>query len=290
MPLDPEIAAYLESQKLLPPRSSLTLGQTRQRMVEAAARYGGEPVDLPLVRDFTVAAVPVREYRAAEGPIIVYFHGGRFISGGLDSHDRVCRRLARAAQCRVVSVDYRLAPENRFPAAVEDSLAVVDWAIAESPKPVAVAGDSAGANLAAVAASGRRTGIACQVLVYPMIDATCSQPSHVKFGEGWGPSSKDMRRGWHDYMPSGTDPHDARLSPFFATDLGGLPPALVLTAEYDCLRDEGEGYATRMQQAGNEVRLKRYAGAIHGFITLTGAVAMARQAIDEAGEFICSRG
>ncbi len=285
MPLDPEIAAYLEIQKSTS-RSGLTLQQTRARITDSPARFGGERLDVPQVADLTLGkGIAVREYRVGEEPILVYFHGGRFISGGLESHDRVCRRLALAARCRVVAVDYRLAPEHRFPAAVDDAVAAVDWALERSGR-VAVAGDSAGANLATVAAAVRRDRILCQVLIYPMIDATRSLASHAEFGEGWGPSSLDMKRGWDEYIPEGGDPRDPRISPFFEKDLEGLPPALVLTAEYDCLRDEGESYAHAMGQAGNRVELKRYSGAIHGFITLTGISRLAQEAIEDAGAFV----
>ncbi len=279
MPLDPEIAAYLEAQKLLPPRAGMTLLQTRARMVESARQYGDDLLDVPCIEDFTVGAgVPVREYRVAAEPILVYFHGGRFISGGLDSHDRLCRRLALGSGCRLLAVDYRLAPEHRFPAAVDDALAAVDWALQQSDR-VAVAGDSAGANLATVVAAARRSQVKCQALIYPMIDATRSLPSHAEFGSGCGPSSLDMKRGWDDYVPSDGDPRDPRISPLLSSDFKDIPPALVITAEFDCLRDEGERYAHNMGLAGNRVKLKRYLGAIHGFIMLTGISSLARDAI-----------
>lgn len=285
MPLDPEIAAYLEAQKSLPPRSQLTLAETRARMVESARLNGGPPVAIEPIEDLALpGGIPVRDYRLSRAPLLLYFHGGRFISGNLDSHDPLCRRLAVAAQCRVVAVDYRLAPEHPFPAAIDDALSAVDWALRESPV-VAVAGDSAGANIAAVAASGRRQ-IRCQVLIYPMIDATRSLPSHVECGEGYGPSSLDMKRGWDEYLPAGVDPRDPRVSPMFNTDLEGLPPGMVLTAEFDCLRDEGECYAHSMGQAGNRVELKRCPGAIHGFITLPGVSRLAREAIEDAGGYL----
>ena len=175
MPLDPEITAYLKAQSLLPPRAGMTLEQTNARMVESARLYGGEPLAVSQVENFTVGdGIPVRDYRVGSEGMLVYFHGGRFISGGLESHDRLCRRLALAAQCRVLAVDYRLAPEHRFPAAVDDALSAVDWALRHSDR-VAVAGDSAGADLAAVVAAERRTQVKeAQVLIYPMIDATRS--------------------------------------------------------------------------------------------------------------------
>jgi acetyl esterase len=185
----------------------------------------------------------------------------------------------------LLAVDYRLAPEHRFPAAFEDALAAVDWVLQQSDR-VAVAGDSAGANLAAVVAAERRNRVRCQVLIYPMIDATRSLPSHLDFGEGWGPSSLDMKRGWDEYVPLDADPRDPRISPFFTSDLECLPPALVLTAEYDSLRDEGELYANNLGQAGNRVELKRCLGTIHGFITLTGISRLAREALEYAGAYL----
>ena len=197
MALDPEIDAYLEAQKSLPPRSALSLEQTRIRMTESARQYGGAVIGNHHLEDFHLpSGVRVRSYipddipggRAAHDHLLLYFHGGRFISGGLDSHDLLCRRLSLCAGLRVVSVDYRLAPEHPFPSAIDDALAAVDWALEQSHT-VSVGGDSAGANIAAVLAAACRTRLRCQVLIYPMIDATRSLPSHVEFGQGFGPSA-----------------------------------------------------------------------------------------------------
>lgn len=288
MPLDPEIAAYLEAQKALPPRASLTLEQTRARMVESGCLYGGEQVAVAEVEDRVIGAgLRVRDYRPGPDPLglVVYFHGGRFISGNLDTHDAVCRRLAIAAGCRVVAVDYRLAPEHRFRAAVDDALAAVDWATGESGH-IAVAGDSAGANLAAVVAGARRSVVRCQVLIYPMIDATRALDSHREFGQGFGPASMDMKRGWDEYLPENVDPRNPEASPLFRTDWEGLPAALVLTASHDCLRDEGEQYGHKLGEGGNRVEMKRYSGAIHGFVTLPGISALARAAIEDAAGYL----
>jgi acetyl esterase len=285
MPLDPELAAYLEAEKPLPPRVGMTLTETRARIVESARINGGTPSDVPVDSLMLPGNLPAREYRGGQSPLLVYFHGGRFISGNLDSHDRVCRRLALAAKCRVLAIDYRLAPEHPFPAAIDDALTAVDWALQQS-QPVAVAGDSAGANIAAVVGGARRTRIHRQVLIYPMIDATRSLPSHVEFGSGFGPSSLDMKCGWDEYVPAGADPRDPRISPLFAEDLEELPPALVITAEYDSLRDEGEQYAHRMGEAGNRVELKRCQGAIHGFIAVTGISRLARETIEDIGGYL----
>jgi len=292
MPLDPEVQAYLDSQRGLPPRSSLTVEQTRAAYLRMRV-LAGKPPELHSVEDAAIGGtLGVRRYRpAAELPpaIALYFHGGRFFSGDLDTHDRVCRSLAVAAGCEVVAVDYRLGPEDRFPAAVEDAFAAVEWAAAQAPR-VAVAGDSAGANLAAVAALAARDRggprLACQVLVYPMLDATCSLPSHREFASGYGPGSADMQRGYREYLPEGADLRHPYISPLFAPDLRGLPPALVLTAGYDSLRDEGEAYALRLQEAGVPVSMHRYDGTVHGFFQLGGVISAGRAAIAEAGAFL----
>jgi acetyl esterase len=256
MPLDPEIAAFLDSQRLLPARSGLSIERARTRMVEFGRLYGGPLLDIPQVVDFTVDTVPVREYRAGE-PILVYFHGGRFISGGIDSHDRLCRRLALAARCRLLAVDYRLAPEHRFPAALDDALSVLEWAAQQSDR-VAVAGDSAGANLAAAVAAARRSRVSRQVLIYPMIDATRSLPSHVEFAEGWGPSSRDMKCGWDAYLPAGANPREPRISPIFTTDLVGIPPAFVLTAgDFRLRAGPGNCYAYLVHRTCTNIRSHR---------------------------------
>ena len=288
MPLDPEVAALLERQKSLPPRSSLDVAATRA-MMRRAAVHAGEPPALPKIADLRISGVPAREYWPAADPalpIVLYFHGGRFFSGDLESHDTICRLLALAAGCRVVAVDYRLAPEHRFPAAAEDACGAVEWALRQGP-PVAVAGDSAGANLAAGAALAHRaSGLRCQVLIYPMIDATCSSPSFSTYAEGYGPGALDMQRGWAEYLPEGHDPRDPLASPAFAAATAGAPPAFIATAEYDTLRDEGEAYARNLIDSGNLVELRRYPGAIHGFFTMPGALGLARQALADVAEFL----
>lgn len=289
MPLDPEIAALLDRQKDQPPRSSLDVAGTREMMRRANA-LAGEPPVLPKVEGLLLpGGLAARQYwpGLTEGqPVLLYFHGARFFSGGLESHDTLCRLLAVASACRVVAVDYRLAPEHRFPAAIEDACRAVVWA-AQQGVPVGVAGDSAGANLAAVAAQTHRTaGLRCQVLIYPMIDAVCSSPSFATYANGYGLGAVDMKRGWSEYLPEGSDPRDPLASPIYAGDLAGLAPAFVLTAEYDTLRDEGEAYAQNMVQAGNAVQVRRYPGAIHGFFTMPGALRTAREALNDVARFV----
>jgi acetyl esterase len=288
VPLDPEVAALLERQKSLPPRSSLDVAATREMMRRAAA-LAGDPPAIPVAEDILLPGrLRAREYRAVaeEGqPLVLYFHGGRFFSGDLESHDTICRLLAVAAGCRVVAVDYRLAPEHRFPAAAEDACRAVEWALRQGP--VGVTGDSAGANLAAVAALARRApDLRCQVLIYPMIDATCSAPSFTAYAEGYGPAAADMKRGWSEYLPDGQDPRDPLASPLFARDSSGVAPAFVLTAEYDTLRDEGEAYARKLIESGNLVQARRYPGAIHGFFTMPGVLGLARQALTDVAQFL----
>ena len=198
MPLAPEIAAYLESQKKERPRSALSVGETRAAMRRNPSAAGPGPA-LSRVEDLSLAAgLRARQYRpeiAASLPLLVYFHGGRFFSGDLETHDAVCRSIAMSAGCRVLAVDYRLAPEHPFPAAWDDARSAVEWALVQSTA-VGVAGDSAGANLAAAAALANRSSpLRCQVLIYPMIDATCSLESHAEFAAGYGPGSADMARG-----------------------------------------------------------------------------------------------
>ena len=292
MPLDPEVAALLERQKNLPPRSSLDAAATREMMRRAAA-LAGPPPALPRIDDMTIAdAFKARQYWPADDSklaLAVYFHGGRFFSGDLESHDTVCRSLAIASGCRVLAVDYRMAPERRFPTALDDACAAVDWALRQGV-PVGVAGDSSGANLAAGVALARRgAGLGCQLLVYPMIDATGGSASYRQFGEGYGPGAVDMLRGWREYLPAGTDPCDPRVSPVFAEDLAGAAPAFVITAEYDTLRDEGEAYARKLLEAGTMVQARRSLGMIHGFFTMSGVLPAAREAMREAGEFLRRR-
>ncbi|HBY59816.1 MAG TPA: hypothetical protein DEH78_08320, partial [Solibacterales bacterium] len=176
-------------------------------------------------------------------------------------------------------------PSDAAILAFRDALDAAAWVRKRWPH-VAIAGDSAGANLAAVAAFIRPRDFACQLLVYPMLDATCSLPSHREFAAGYGPGSEDMRRGWREYVPSRQDPTRPTISPLFAASLANLPPAWVLTAEYDCLRDEGEAYAQRLAAAGTPTVLRRYNGAIHGFAQMEGISSLARRAVSEAAAWL----
>lgn len=282
MTLDPQAAAFLELAADQPPLDTLTPGEARGLMRDAIPAFG-EPVELADVRDATAAGVPVRVYRPeAEGalPAIVHLHGGGWVLGDFDTHDAVCRDLAAGSGCAVVAVDYRLAPEHPFPAALEDSLAVVR-AVDElglDPERVGVFGDSAGGGLAAVIARELRGAVRHQALVYPVCDARVgATDSYARYGEGHFMTTGDMR--WFvDHYAAGVDPTDPRLSPLAAEDLTGAAPATIVLAECDPLRDEGVAYARRLEEAGVEVELREYPGQIHPFVLLAGVIDDGRDA------------
>lgn len=249
------------------------------------------------VREFEIpgAAGPlrVRHYAPDEPspqPLTVYLHGGGFVIGDLDTHDEACQLLCRHARMHVLAVDYRLAPEHPFPAAPDDSRAALEWARAHAaelgadPVRVAIGGDSAGGNLAAVVArEAARDGTppAAQLLIYPVTDHSAAMwPSEKLFSDGYFLSTAD-RRGFSHWYTAGTacPDSDPRISPLRATDLAGLPPALVATAGFDILRDEGEAYAAAMRGAGNVVRHERFPSLGHGFLHMTTVTPAARRAV-----------
>jgi acetyl esterase len=225
-------------------------------------------------------------------PLVVYYHGGGWVVGNLDTHEGVCRFLAREVDACVLAVDYRLAPEHQFPAPADDAVAAFRWAAREAaalgcdPARVAVAGDSAGGNLSAVVSqvTAREGGArpAAQLLIYPATDLLNRHPSYRLFAEGFFLTAAEMDWYTDHYVPTREVTRDPKASPLLATDLAGLPPALVLTAGFDPLRDEGEAYAKRMEQAGNRVWLRRYAGLIHGFANMTSVSRTSRAAMLEA--------
>lgn len=245
-----------------------------------AGRAAAEPVDR--VDDRTIPGpggeLPVRVYRPSADtslPVLVWFHGGGWTIGSLDTHDNTCRSLANAAGCVVVSVGYRLAPEHKFPAAVDDAVAATQW-VAEHASElggdagrVAVAGDSAGGNLAAVVSLLARDAggpaLAYQLLVYPVTDYEFENPSMRENATGYFLELESMRWFYNQYLNDESDGDDWRFSPIRAAELAGLPPAFVLTAELDPLRDQGEAYARKLEAAGVPVELRRYDGVFHGF-------------------------
>lgn len=240
--------------------------------------------------------IPVRVYRpslATDLPALVYFHGGGFVICNLDTHDRLCRSLANASGCVVVSVDYRLAPEHKFPAAPEDAYTATRY-IAEhagefgiDPKRIAVGGDSAGANLATVVAMMARdrggAALKFQLLIYPVTDFTQHvTESEREYGQGYFLDEELMDWFADQYFATEADRHLPYASPSKASDVRGLPPAFVITGECDPLRDQGEAYADKMRSAGVPVVLKRYEGMIHPFLSLAGIVDGGREAINDS--------
>ena len=210
--------------------------------------------------------------------VIVYYHGGGWVIGSIDESDTVGRKLAERTSCAVVLVEYRLAPEHRYPTAVDDSYAALEWVgkhlsdIAGQEAPLIVAGDSAGGNLAAVMAirARDRSGppVALQVLIYPVTDADFDRPSYTDPENELLLTREAMIWFWDHYLPESSRRVEPDASPFRTEDLSGLPPAVILTAEYDVLRDEGEAYAVRLQEANVPTDLQRYVGQAHGFFTL----------------------
>lgn len=236
--------------------------------------------------------IMLRAYRPTAADnlgVVVYFHGGGFVVGDLDTHDNVCRRMAYLSNCLVVSVDYRRSPEYPFPTPAEDCYAAVHWvhqngaALGGNTQKIAVVGDSAGGNLATVISMmsrDRQDGlpICKQILIYPVTDATQSCPSVDKYAEGYMLTKAALFWYTNHYTTPTTDLLQPYLSPLFAKNLTELPPALILTAEFDPLIDEAERYARRLQEAGNTVSLKRYMGVIHGFFHMPRLLKQAEEA------------
>jgi acetyl esterase len=226
-------------------------------------------------------------------PGVVFFHGGGWVRGSLQTHDNPCRALANAGQCVVVAVDYRMAPEHRFPAAIDDALAATRWVADNAARlgidasRLAVVGDSAGGNLAAVVALlARDQGgppLRFQVLIYPVIDPNFDTPSYLANAQGYMLTREAMRYYWREYLGPEGDPSDWRASPLRAADLTNLPPALVITTEFDPLRDEGRAYADRLREAGVPVEFHEYPGMVHGFITAAGVVDAANALVKQTG-------
>jgi acetyl esterase len=270
--VDPQIAALLERVNAAPPLSSGTPEEGREAFRTLnllAARFAPE-VEVGSVEDVTDGPVPMRTYRPAGDPLatLVFIHGGGFVIGDLDSYDYQCRVLCSRVGVTVVSIDYRLAPEHPFPAGAEDALAAFDWVVANESGPFVVGGDSAGGNLSAVTAQARRGEIAAQLLLYPSTDMVTERPSVEENAEGLFLTRDDME--WfHGHYLGGDEAlrSDPRASPALG-DLSGLPTALIYTAEYDPLRDDGNAYAEALSAAGVKVIHRCFEGLVHGFFAL----------------------
>lgn len=299
MPLDPQVAKILKDAESLglPAYQELSPNEARKQMLDLAP-----PVDPSLsverVEDRSIPGpegdIPIRLYYPkgdAPFPVLVYFHGGGWVIGNLDTHHGFCHALAKTGNCLVVSVDYRLAPEHRYPAAVEDAYAATRW-VAENSKTIqadstrfAVGGDSAGGHLAAVvslmARDRKGPRIDLQILIYPITDCSFDTPSYIENADGYYLTRDLMKWFWNHFISDESQADDPYVSPLRAQDLSGLPRAFILTAEYDPLRDEGEAYAKKLQEAGVRVVLLRYSGMIHAFIRMTAQLDKANEALDE---------
>jgi acetyl esterase len=299
MPLDSQIAAVLQqfSGMPQPDYSQLDPAQYRQFSDNLMPPMPGER--LFEVRNLRLAGadgeLDARLYRPEDNdglPLLVFFHGGGFVIGNLDTHDNLCRSLARLCGAVVVSVAYRLAPESRFPAAPHDcyraTCDLVERAgeLGFDASRLALAGDSAGANLAIavsrLAQIRKGPRIAYQCLFYPATDARCDSASQREFAEGYFLTREQMRWFWNQYLARPEQGDEALASPLRAEDLAGLPPTTLLSAEYDPLRDEGEAFAHRLEEAGVKTRLQRCEGMIHGFVSMAAFVTRAQAALESA--------
>lgn len=282
-----------------PPLETLSPAEARQARGRLTAAYAGRPVPVGSVQDVEInGPVPLkaRHYAPPEpggpNPLLVYYHGGGFTYGDLDTHDGACRILCRHAGAHVLAIDYRLAPEHPFPAAVDDACAALRWAfenadrLGADPGRVGVGGDSAGGNLAAVssqiAARDGGPAPALQLLIYPATDMTTRHRSRELFREGFLLTDPEMDWYTDNYLGTArAHAGDPRASPLVAENLSGLAPAFVVTAAFDPLRDEGEAYARALQAAGTPTTLRRFPGFIHGFINAAGVSRTARDALVE---------
>lgn len=300
MPVDAKIAELLAAAEELDPRplEALSVAEARARggSVNVAPALPPEPV--AEVRDLVIDTLPpisARLYRPGSGtlPLLVYFHGGGWVVGSVQISDPFCRALANSSGCAVVSVEYRLAPEDRYPAAADDAYAATRWCADRAPdlgidaSRIAVGGSSAGGNLAAVVTlMARERGapsIAFQLLHVPVTDHDFDTPSYRANGSGFGLTLKGMQWFWEHYAPDAKLRSEPYASPLRAKDLAGLPPAHIVTAECDPLRDEGRAYATRLREAGVPTAYVEYAGMVHGFTGMAVTIPMARTAIDDMG-------
>ncbi|MFQ5417111.1 MAG: alpha/beta hydrolase [Myxococcota bacterium] len=303
--LEPDVQLMLALMRLSGQVSFETLppAEARAELARAARLTQWRPIPMEEVVDRRIPGpageIPVRLYRplGAEPPtpLIVYYHGGGWVVCDLDTHDGVCRFLAEETGSAVLSIDYRLAPEHPFPAAVDDALAAFRWAAAHGaelgiePERIAVAGDSAGGNLSAVVSllaveqGGPRP--AFQLLFYPVTDLSSKHGSYRLFSDGFFLTERQMDWYRDNYLPEPGAASDPRVSPLLADDLAGLPPAHVVTAGFDPLRDEGEAYARRLEQAGVKVSL-RHPGLVHGFTNATELSRSARSAVQEAAALL----
>jgi acetyl esterase len=306
MALDPQVKAILEEDAArgLPPYIELEPVAARRQMLDLSP-----PVEPQLAADRIEerlipgpqSDIPLRLYYPHSDPpyaLLVYYHGGGWVIGDLDTHDALCQALAKTSQCLVVAVDYRLAPEHPYPAAIEDAYAATCWAadnavsLHADPKRLAVIGDSAGGALATVVSMMARDKggpeISLQVLIYPITDYNFDTPSYSKNAQGYMLSRELMQWFWNHYLEDITVAGHPYVSPLRAQNLDGLPQAMILTAEYDPLCDEGRAYAHKLQANGIDTTYSHYEGMIHGFIRMTTRLDQAQKALEEVSNKIKS--
>jgi acetyl esterase len=301
--LHPQVVALLEraAKSPLPPYSEVPPAVARRFYRDVRGALTPDPPAVESVQLLIAPGpggpVPVRAYRPKGAgrdevlPALVYFHGGGWVIGDLDTHDVVCRTLANGARCAVFSVEYRKAPESPFPAAVEDCFSALSFVFSNSKslkvnsKQIAVGGDSAGGNLATVVAMLARDAggpsLSFQLLIYPGVDNRMGHASIETNGEGYLLTKKSMHYFRGHYLPNPADWHDWRASPLLAKSLAGLPPAFVMTAGFDPLRDEGRAYSERLKQEGVSTEYREYADMVHGFITMGRALDTANTALED---------
>ena len=303
--LNPQVQAAMEASARL-----VALAPSSDDPIEAArnnyrqiAPLAGEPEPVHSVKDHLVEAedhgIPIRIYNPYGGrglPAIIFFHGGWFIGGDLETHDRPLRALANAAGCMVVAVDYRLAPEHPFPAAIEDGASVLQWVAREGAQfgidanRLIIAGDSAGGAIASVLARKvagiQGLHVLLQVLIYPVTDPSLGSTSWQKFANGPGITLEIALQAWHAYVPLLADRQSPDAAPILADDLADSPNALVIVGEYDPLHDEGIAYATHLEKAGVKVKTSDYRGMPHGFFQMAGYIDQGKQVMEEIASAI----
>jgi acetyl esterase len=307
VPLQPDARALIDQlQSISAPVETLTPAEARRASDERRAQSAAEVEPVHDVADITIdgpgGPLRLRLYRPSEAiglPVVVFFHGGGWVLCDLDSHDGLCRTLTNAVGAVVVSVDYRRAPESRYPAAVQDAYAATDWVATRAgdlgidASRLAVAGDSAGGNLAAsvtlVARDRGGPDIAHQLLIYPVTDHDFGTASYREFGVDHYLTAAAMSWYWNQYVPEPDRRAEPYAAPLRAADLSGLPDAIVVTAECDPLRDEGHAYARRLRAAGVPVDYLMYEGAFHGFFSLAASLSLARAAIREVTDRVRRR-
>jgi acetyl esterase len=304
MPLDARAKRFLDTLAALNPPSALSLTAAERRSsLKQLLSFSGPGEAVSAVEELTLPGpggpLTVRAYGPADAaggvtrPGLIYFHGGGLVAGSLETHDPICRSLANASGCRVLSVDYRLGPESRFPAAIEDGCAATAWVAGNArrlriePERLGICGDSAGATLAAVVcqtvARAAQTPLAFQFLLCPIMDFAAESDSRRSFAQGYLVDRETLQHDLKYYLGPDTDPADPRISPLRASDLTGLPPTIIHTAEYDPLRDEGRAYADRLEAAGVRTLYRCHPGMIHLFYGMGGLIPYAGAAFSQMG-------